>query len=144
MTDAEFEVWKHRSAESFAAGIGPVRGLDLEDALALGYSEQARLLPDGRMTQNNHLWTACANDKPVGSLWISTKLPIPFIVFIEVGEEYRGNGYGRSIVLAGQQECRGRGYSHVDLNVFASNAVAVGLYESLGFTVISQQMRIQL
>ena len=52
----------------------------------------------------------------------------------------RGNGYGRAIMLAGENECRRRGYARLDLNVFGTNRTAISLYESLGYTVSSQQM----
>ncbi|MEI8406666.1 MULTISPECIES: GNAT family N-acetyltransferase [unclassified Kribbella] len=144
MTEAEFEVWRHRNAESFAAGMGPARGLSPEEAIEVAHREVDKLLPDGRDTENHVIWMACDDDQPVGSLWITTKPRIPFIFGIEVDEKYRGKGYGRSIMLAGEEECRLRGYSQLDLNVFGNNTTAINLYTSLGYTVTSQQMRKEL
>jgi ribosomal protein S18 acetylase RimI-like enzyme len=90
------------------------------------------------------VWMACDGDEPVGSLWITTKPRIPFIYGIEVDEKYRGKGYGRSIMLAGEEGCRRRGHSQLDLNVFGNNTTAINLYTSLGYTITSQQMRKQL
>ncbi|GAA1111092.1 hypothetical protein GCM10009630_05230 [Kribbella jejuensis] len=42
---------------------------------------------------------------------------------------------------AGEEECRRRGYSQLDLNVFGDNRTAINLYDSLGYVVTSQQMR---
>jgi ribosomal protein S18 acetylase RimI-like enzyme len=141
ITDAEFPGWRDRAAESFAAGVGPARGLAPDDALKLAYEETDKLLPDGPATEDHTVWVAWHADAPVGSLWISTGPRVPFIFGIEVAAEQRGKGYGRAIMLAGEDECRRLGYSQLGLNVFGNNATAIGLYESLGYAVISQQMR---
>ncbi|WP_344212015.1 GNAT family N-acetyltransferase [Kribbella sancticallisti] len=141
LTDDEFGDWVRRSAESFAAGMGPARDLDPATALETAYREVGKLVPDGRHTENHLIWMACHEGKPVGSLWISTQKPIPFIFGIEVDEDQRGKGFGRSIMLAGEEECRRRGYEHLSLNVFGNNSTAIALYDSLGYVVTSQQMR---
>jgi ribosomal protein S18 acetylase RimI-like enzyme len=144
ITESEFAAWKDRAAASFAAGIGPARGLDPEEALKLAHDETSRLLPDGTGTEQHLIWIACDGSQPVGSLWISTKQRVPFVFGIEVGSEQRGKGYGRAIMLAGEEECRRLGYHQLDLNVFGDNSTAISLYESLGYTVTSQQMRKEL
>jgi ribosomal protein S18 acetylase RimI-like enzyme len=47
-------------------------------------------------------------------------------------------------MLAAEDECRRLGHKQLDLNVFGDNTTAIGLYDSLGYTVISQQMRKEL
>jgi ribosomal protein S18 acetylase RimI-like enzyme len=44
-------------------------------------------------------------------------------------------------MLAGEEECRRRGHQYLDLNVYGDNGTAIGLYDSLGYVVTSQQMR---
>jgi ribosomal protein S18 acetylase RimI-like enzyme len=141
LTDDEYADWRRRAAESFAAGMGPSRGLDPAAALETAYQETDRLLPDGRKTEQHLLWIACHEDEPVGSLWISTQKKNPFIFGIEVHEDQRGKGYGRSIMLAGEEECRRLGYEYLDLNVYGTNGTAIALYDSLGYVVTAQQMR---
>jgi ribosomal protein S18 acetylase RimI-like enzyme len=141
ITDTEYPQWKDRAATSFAAGIGPVRGLTEDEALKFAFEETERLLPEGPATENQLIWIALAGDEPVGSLWISTRAQVPFIYGIEVDSEQRGKGYGRAIMLAGEEECRRLGHKQLDLNVFGDNTTAIGLYDSLGYAVISQQMR---
>jgi ribosomal protein S18 acetylase RimI-like enzyme len=141
VTEAEFGPWMVRSVEAFAEGMGPARGLDPATALETAHREIAKLLPDGRNTEHQLIWLAIHHGVPVGSLWISTQKPVPFIFMIEVLEEHRGRGYGRSIMLAGEEECRRRGYEYLDLNVFGTNTPAIRLYDSLGFKVTAQQMR---
>lgn len=144
ITETEFAGWRDRAAAMFAAGVGPTRGLDPDEALKYAFEETDRLLPDGRATEQHLIWIARDGDEPVGSLWISTKPRIPFIFGIEVGGDLRGKGYGRAIMLAGEAECRRLGHSQLALNVFGNNFTAIGLYESLGYTVSSQQMRKEL
>lgn len=144
ITDTEYPRWKDRAAESFAAGIGPARGLTAEEALELAHQETAKLLPDGPATEHHLIWIAWVDGAQVGSLWVSTKQRIPFIYGIEVDGSQRGKGYGRAIMLAGEEECRRLGHAHLDLNVFGNNSTAIALYESLGYTVTSQQMRKEL
>jgi ribosomal protein S18 acetylase RimI-like enzyme len=139
--DQDFGGWRARTAEEYALGIGPARNLDPVKALEVAYEEIDTLLPDRTATENQLLWQAYDGDEPVGLLWIGTQSPIPCIYMIGVSEEQRGKGYGRSIMLAGEAECRRRGYEFLDLNVFGDNSTAIALYDSLGYVVTAQQMR---
>ena len=141
ITDTEYPSWIERAAASFAAGIGPARGLTADEARTFAHEETERLLPEGPATENQLIWTALAGDEPVGSLWISTRSRVPFIYGIEVDSGRRGKGYGRAIMLAGEEECRRLGHKQLDLNVFGGNSTAISLYDSLGYALISQQMR---
>ncbi|MET9313534.1 GNAT family N-acetyltransferase [Kribbella sp. NPDC003505] len=141
ITDDEYPSWMERAAASFAAGVGPARSLTPDEALAVAYEQTEQLLPEGPATDQQLIWIAVAGDEPVGSLWISTKAKVPFIYGIEVDHAHRGKGYGRAIMLAAEEECRRLGYTQLDLNVFGDNNTAIALYDSLGYAVISQQMR---
>jgi GNAT superfamily N-acetyltransferase len=141
ISDAEFPAWRDRSVASFAAGIGPARGLSAGEALKFASDETEKLLPEGPASDRQLIWIAWAGDEPVGSLWISLRSRVPFVYGIEVDSAQRGKGYGRAIMLAGEEECRRRGHTQLDLNVFGDNGPAIALYDSLGYTVISQQMR---
>ncbi|MGW6197353.1 GNAT family N-acetyltransferase [Kribbella sp. NPDC055110] len=141
ITDNEYPNWMERAAASFAAGVGPARGMTPDEALAFAYEQTENLLPEGPATDQQLIWIAVADDDPVGSLWISIKSKVPFIYGIEVDHAHRGKGYGRAIMLAAEEECRRLGHTQLDLNVFGDNGAAIALYDSLGYTVISQQMR---
>ncbi|HWD82627.1 MAG TPA: GNAT family N-acetyltransferase, partial [Kribbella sp.] len=144
ISPADFPAWKDHAAATFAAKIGPARGLTADEALEFAQAETERLLPDGPDTDQHLIWTAWADDVPVGTLWISTAGKVPFIYAVEVDETQRGKGYGRAIMRAGEEECRRRGHTRLDLNVFGNNRTAIALYDSLGYTVTSQQMRKEL
>jgi ribosomal protein S18 acetylase RimI-like enzyme len=142
MTDEEFAGWREHTEVGYAAQIGPARALTPEQAIVQARKETAELLPDGLATKEHLIWSACTADGTVvGSLWIRVRKPVPFIFNIEVSEDQRGHGYGRAIMLAGEEECRQRGFEHLDLNVFSYNTTAVGLYDSLGYVTVAQQMR---
>ncbi|MEV6416231.1 GNAT family N-acetyltransferase [Kribbella sp. NPDC051718] len=140
-TADEYAVWMKRGCEGYAADIGPARDLDPATALESAYQEFGSLLTDGLATENQLVWLACHDGEPVGSLWIGTQKATPFIYLVEVLADQRGKGCGRAIMLAGEEECRRRGYTHLALNVFGDNSTAIGLYDSLGYTVVTQEMR---
>lgn len=50
-----------------------------------------------------------------------------------VQEQYRGRGYGRTLIEAAIERARSRGCGRIQLEANQNNRVAVALYESLGF-----------
>ena len=70
----------------------------------------------------------------VGYGGIMTVLDESDIVNIAVLPEFRGRGYGRMLLLALENEAKRQGAELLHLEVRQSNRVAVGLYESFGFT----------
>ena len=63
---------------------------------------------------------------------------------ITIDEAERGRGFGRAAMLALEEELRDLGHESVALNVWGGNAVARGLYRSLGYVEESVHMRKQL
>lgn len=102
----------------------------------------AGLLLDGVATVSQHLLIAEDHGVPVGYLWLH--LPegddqVAFVCEIEVDDGMRGRGYGRAIMLAGEEFARQHGVTSVRLNVFAENVVA-RVYESMAFAVTDMVM----
>ncbi|MFW8746016.1 GNAT family N-acetyltransferase, partial [Mesorhizobium japonicum] len=77
------------------------------------------------------LWVG-PNPDGVGPAWVFD---------IEVEEARRGEGWGRALMLEAERIARADGHAELGLNVFGSNAVARGLYESLGYQPTAIQMR---
>lgn len=74
----------------------------------------------------------------VGYVWIAETELDPgrrgaFVFDVEVAEEHRGRGHGRSLMLLAEREALAAGTRLIKLNVFAANTPAVRLYASLGY-----------
>jgi ribosomal protein S18 acetylase RimI-like enzyme len=145
MRPEEYDAWYRPMLVSYAAEIGDERRLTPERARQAAAEELGRLLPDGLETPNHLLRMACDDGVPVGMVWMAIRTGDEsngaFVYNIEVGEEHRGRGYGRAIMMAAELECRSRGIAELMLNVFGHNTAAIRLYESLGYRMTSQHMR---
>jgi len=53
----------------------------------------------------------------------------------------RGQGFGRALLAAAEEEVRRHGIGALTLNVFGDNPTAISLYTSAGYQVTTQQMR---
>jgi ribosomal protein S18 acetylase RimI-like enzyme len=63
-----------------------------------------------------------------------------FIFDIEMDPGERGKGYGRQTMQLLEAKARELGVRKMELHVFAKNAVAKSLYESLGYQTSSTNM----
>jgi len=148
MTDTEFTAYRARAERGYAAQVADSGQLDPESAAARAAEDYARLLPDGLATPHMHLWTAVVAEEPVGLGWIEVRPrdagDTAWVFDIQVDEGRRGEGHGRSIMLALQQAARDLGAVSVGLNVFGHNTTAIRLYESLGYSVTGLQMKLEL
>ena len=147
MTQVEFDEWWDGVVRSYAASQIAAGTWSPDTALELARQNNATLLPDGFATPGMLLLHAVRGDGTrVGVLWIGLTHPrgvsdCAFLYDIEVGEEHRGVGYGRALLVAAEDMVRSHGVGRLELNVFGSNARALGLYESAGYRVVTQQMR---
>lgn len=122
------------------------------------YAEQrsaqsnAEYFPEGRPAAGQHVLRVLDGGESgtdgeavaVGTLWLGPfdpKHPHDWWVFdIEIGEEFRGRGYGRAAMLLAEEVARGNGARKLGLNVFGHNTVAQHLYSSLGYDVTAINM----
>jgi ribosomal protein S18 acetylase RimI-like enzyme len=147
MTETEFSEYRSRSIAAYAADIGKAGRWPADEALVQAEAQFAELLPAGRDT-DGMLVLAADDDvgERVGSLWLGLSHPrgmtdTGFLWDIEVDAQRRGLGYGRSLLVAGEDLLRGRGVSAVALNVFGDNETARRLYATNGYQTVSQHLR---
>jgi ribosomal protein S18 acetylase RimI-like enzyme len=147
MTQAEFDEWQDILARQFADAKVAAGSWAAEGAFEKARQANAAVLPDGLATEGMLVRKAVRPDgTPVGRLWIALQHPqgatgCAFLYDIEVEPEFRGAGYGRALLAAAEDAVRDRGLAALELNVFGDNPVAIGLYASSGYAVVSQQMR---
>jgi RimJ/RimL family protein N-acetyltransferase len=144
MTEAEYQRLRESIFEDYARETASVRSTSLEE----GRQEAARqfdaLLPDGIASKGHYFWRIIADDgSAVGDLWVlvEPEKQRAFIYFIGIDEAYRGRGYSKAAMLALETAVKPLGASHIDLNVFGDNTVAIRLYESLGYRPTAMNMR---
>ena len=89
-------------------------------------------------------------DRSVGYLWVgragsggdySDDDASWWIWDVLVDEEHRGRGLGREAMRLAEEYARSQGAQTLGLSVFAFNAEARGLYDSLGYEPVSVKMR---
>ena len=143
LDDAEFSVYRARSVPAYADELVLARGAD-RDA-AMGNAEET--FPESLQAvaeEGQWIFRVTADGADVGWLWIA---PAPldgdglFIYDVEVDEPHRGRGLGRATMLAAEDFAREQGHDRIGLNVFGWNQRAESLYRSLGYEVMSTQMR---
>ncbi|GIF99406.1 GNAT family N-acetyltransferase [Catellatospora citrea] len=129
----------------YAANLQQQRGMSGADAEAEAVRQMELVLPGGRDTAWAILRSAQVDGETVG--WVWATLPgapgrpeMAWLHNIDVDPEHQSRGHGRAMILAVEEELRRLGVTRFGLNVFGGNTRAIALYESLGFTVMAQQM----
>ncbi|MGP3999681.1 GNAT family N-acetyltransferase [Streptomyces sp. 8N706] len=136
MSEREFATWLAAGKKAYAQDWID-RGVPEDQAWAKSEADHAAQLPDGVRTSGAVLRVLSHRGGDVGTLWISLGgLPDgldAYVFDVEVAEEHRGRGHGRSLMLLAERECRTAGADRLGLNVFLDNTPALRLYESLGY-----------
>ncbi len=135
MTEAEFIPWRAAAVRDYAADIAGSGILSEEAAAAASASQFDQLLPDGLRTADHVFLSLRSGTQTVATNWICFHRDpgASWVYGVEVSERHRGKGYGRAAMAAGEQASLAAGDTHLALNVFGQNAVAIGLYQSMGY-----------
>lgn len=146
MTEPEFADWRARSIESYAAQVAESGSLSADQAAADSAAQYDMLLPDGLATANHTFLCLCAGDNVVATNWIChhRAAGTSWVYDVEVSELHRGKGYGRAAMVAGEQAALDAGDEQLALNVFGQNAVAIGLYTSMGYRAYEHARNVEL
>ncbi|MDH6227882.1 MULTISPECIES: GNAT family N-acetyltransferase [Streptomyces] len=135
MTPEEFEAWRELDAVEYAREW-TARGVTEEEALAKSRREQRTVLPDGIATAGMEFLVLEHEGERAGVLWLSLgagETDPAYVYQVRTEPAVRGRGHGRTLMLLAEARAAEAGRSVVGLNVFAGNAPAERLYDSLGY-----------
>jgi GNAT superfamily N-acetyltransferase len=149
MTDAEYAAFVAVVQDDYAKQIAESGSMSWEAAVEKAAADFAGQLPRGLQTPDQYLYTAFSPDgTAVGIFWLRIETTpdarTAFINDIAVYEPFRRQGYGRAIMLAGEDTARSLGATVLGLNVWGGNVGARALYEQLGYDTLSVQMQKRL
>jgi ribosomal protein S18 acetylase RimI-like enzyme len=144
-TKDEFDEWLPRQRAAYAEQIVASGALPAEAAQEKARRDTERAFTEGLDTPGQMIFRLVAGEEPVGWLWLAVPGDgdphMAWVNDVEVDEACRGRGFGRRAMLLAEQEARGRGMTSIGLNVHGPNTVARALYDSLGYEVMTQQMK---
>ena len=145
MRAAEFEVYRRRRIDEYAAAQVKAGNWKPEEAQELAAQASQRSLPTSLKTGAALFFVGERTDGTVvGFVWLALEHEEPggaWLNSIEVLPEHRGRGYGRAMLAAAEQELRRRGIAQVGLSVFGSNEAGRQLYETSGYETVAIRMR---
>jgi ribosomal protein S18 acetylase RimI-like enzyme len=133
----EFEGWFAGWSAWYAHDLEEHGGLEADAAGEKSARDMAGAFPDGFGSPGNVLLAIQLEGERVGAIWFAPRhergRTHAFLYSIAIDGERRGQGLGRAAMVALEDDVRERGLDRIELNVFGGNAVARGLYGSLGF-----------
>ncbi|MFF4364953.1 GNAT family N-acetyltransferase [Streptomyces sp. NPDC001594] len=140
LREDEYPGWYAREEAAYIADIVRAGALTPRQAKEKSDRDFAEQLPQGYLTPGHAFYVLEAGGEAVGSGWVKHGF-LPGVTFgfsLEVHEEHRGKGYGRAAMAVGEWAARQGGDEALMFNVFGGNEVAMGLYDSTGFTVLEE------
>lgn len=144
MSQTEFDVFLERSIPEYAADHVRAGNWTETESIEKSRNEFEQLLPQGLKTENNFLYTLHDGEQAVGLIWLNTNrastMKSGFIYDVYIEEQFRGKGYGKSIMLLLEEKARELGLKSLALHVFGSNHVARKLYETVGYEITNINM----
>ncbi|WP_327357426.1 GNAT family N-acetyltransferase [Streptomyces sp. NBC_01304] len=136
MTEPEYATWLAQGKVAYAQDWIE-RGVPEAEAHAKSEADHASSLPNGLRTPGVVFRVLEHAGAAVGTLWVSMRDDGAYVYDVLVGEEHRGRGHGRTLMLLAETEARTGGADRIGLNVFAGNTPALRLYESLGYRPVT-------
>jgi RimJ/RimL family protein N-acetyltransferase len=141
ISEADFQRWEEASITEYFEERVEAGNADEAESPERSRDEFVSLLPEGRFTKNNYVYSIADEkdaDRVVGIIWYAVDHPdFPkntlYIYDIRIEEQLRGRGYGRAALLLLEERARALGKRRIALHVFAHNERAHRLYEELGY-----------
>jgi ribosomal protein S18 acetylase RimI-like enzyme len=135
--------WLEQSVSDHVADLVD-GGEDPVSAMRATSAISGRLFPGGVPAPGQFVFVVVEDSVPVGSVWVGRgdhgSDGAWWLWSIEIDVAARGRGLGRQTVRLAEEFARDNGASKLGLNVFGNNTVARGLYESLGYRIMTVQM----
>jgi len=137
LRDDEYDDFHRAVTDGYAADMELNGDMPAAAARAKAKADMATILSGGLATPGHAIFVVEHDGERVGQLWIAERemdgRRVLYIYEVSIDEAHRGSGFGRAAMLLAEAEARARGIGRIELNVFGGNAVARGLYRSLGY-----------
>ncbi len=137
MREDEFPAYLEATKEQYAADMVENAGFSPAEAELKSESDFAALFTDGFATDGLFLRIVEHVGAPVGHVLYAERERFgrrgAFLYDVWIDADCRGRGLGRRVMELLEEEVRARDLPRIELNVFGGNAVARGLYRSLGY-----------
>lgn len=144
MTAAEYVAFRARLETGHAADLARSGAMPLEEARSTVADNLASLLPRGRLSPGNLLWTAYVDGEAVGHVWCHlderSDGMSAFVHDLAVREDPHDPGRGLALLAEAERGCRARGVTSMGLSVVGGDTAARSLYEEAGFEVTALSM----
>jgi GNAT superfamily N-acetyltransferase len=144
LREDEYEGWDAAHRAEYEHGLVEFAGMSPEAARAKVQHDVRAVLPERLGTPDVWIWAVEADGRPVGTVFLGRRGADLWLYDITIDAGERGRGYGRAAMLAVEDEVRRLGHESLAMNVWGGNAVARGLYRSLGYVEESVHMRKRL
>jgi ribosomal protein S18 acetylase RimI-like enzyme len=139
LREDEWPAFVDRGKVEYARDLVENGGFPPEAAEQKAEHDYESVLPDGLATEGQFIFAVedAETGETVGRLWFARREldlgEVAYVYDVNIDEAARGKGFGRAAMLALEEEVRQNGLERISLNVFGGNAVARGLYSSLGY-----------
>ncbi|UOQ94801.1 GNAT family N-acetyltransferase [Halobacillus shinanisalinarum] len=134
MNSDEFQAFLSFAIKHFADEQIKCGNWKPEEGISKATEEYEKLLPEGKNTENNHLFTIRDENQEVGMIWLAKVTDEKgFIYSINIWEGNQGKGYGKKAMQEIEVLAKEFGLKNIGLHVFAHNQLARDLYEKLGY-----------
>ncbi|MFD0023266.1 GNAT family N-acetyltransferase [Streptomyces sp. NPDC058382] len=146
MTEAEYPGWAAAEKAAYTGDIVRSGALGPEEAARKSEEDFAKLIPEGLSTPDNTFLVLEAAGEPIGTGWLKHRhLPgATYGYSLHIEERFRGKGYGRAAMAAGERATLAAGDSVLMFTVWGGNEVAMNLYTSAGYRVVEESRSIGL
>lgn len=146
MTQPEYEAFLAFSVKDYAGEHVKAGNWSADEALAKSEAEFKQLLPEGKESKDNYLFSIfdAGSGVYVGNIWFAATnrggQRQAFIYDFRILEAFHRQGYGTQAMLALEEEVQKLGIRRIALHVFGHNQAARGLYEKVGYEATDLHM----